>query len=150
ARPSAPRTRIESSDLSRLRRRKLVRGAPGFDPGHHFFSRYCFAGPLELAQTTEVFFDIGAFDVNHGIEQRNGIGDDRRCLLAAFSRQLAQARVGCGVKIENATNGIHQRILRAAGSIVEEAPELPRPRRMPERPQKYVARMSAATCGVMS
>lgn len=106
-------------DPARRRPRKLLRRTPARDPVLYLVERHGGAGLSEIIQPTPVLGDGGADDIDHGIEQRHGLSEHGGDILPALVGHLAQPRIGVGVDIQSAANGVHEMRINAEEDFVE-------------------------------
>lgn len=76
----------------------------------------------ERVQAAAVFRDVGIADIDHRVEQRHGLRQNRRHVLPAFGRQFAQPRVGAGIDLEPTADDVHEVRVISAEGFVEAGP----------------------------
>src|SRR5437588_10239665 len=107
-RPSGRQAKSRSSELAWLWARQFIGRAPTGDPCLDFFERNRKPGAFEFLIATPVLSNIGSARINDRIQQRHGLSQHRRNVLASLGRHLAKAGVSISVKLDRATNQIHR------------------------------------------
>ena len=72
----------------------------------------------KLIQTSPIFCEIGRFDVEDRVKQRDSFREHGSNVLAAFPCYFLQAGVGIGIDFKGASNDVHGgKILAVKGNV---------------------------------